>query len=419
MDLHNVLGSMYLYVAFIALGFVLMSCSSSPSLEPQSYDPPGSTDTRDKEVALQSRSVFAFEQEGVYFSNDFEAGRLIEVERDANGIYSGQITPENHPINNSAWFAFNAWARQTMTVHITLHYSNGVHRYWPKTSTDKVNWTPLDSSQVIVVEDESSATFELNLGPDTLWIAGQELITNDVFDRWQQKLTKLPYTRHQVLGESREGRPIHLLEMTESEKPEAYLLVIGRQHPPEIAGSIGFMSFIETIASDTKLAEAFRERFAVWAVPVVNPDGVAEGHWRHNTGGVDLNRDWQAFNQPETRLIRDHFLQLKQKRQTVIAAIDFHATRYDIMYTLDRDLLPGDDFTDTWLDAIRTQTPTYNLIDEPGGLGSPISKNWFYETFKTPAFTYEVGDETDRALVEEVAVTAANTLMELALDTNR
>ena len=89
------------------------------------------------------------------------------------------------------------------------------------------------------------------------------------------------------------------------------------------------------------------------------------------------------------------------------------------MYTLDRDLLPGDDFTDTWLDAIRTRIPSYNLIDEPGGLGSPIAKNWFYETFKAPAFTYEVGDETDRALIEEVAVTAAETMMEIVLDSNR
>ncbi|MBX2822957.1 MAG: hypothetical protein KTR29_24875 [Rhodothermaceae bacterium] len=419
MDLLNVNGSPYFFFILLFIGVALIGCSTSPSLEPQSYDPPGATDTRDKEIAFQSRSVFAFQQEGVFFSNDFEGGRLLEVEKEANGIYSGQITPENHPINNSAWFAFNAWARQSMTIHITLRYSNGKHRYWPKTSTDRVYWIPLDSSQVIVAEDERSATFELNLGPDTLWIAGQELITNDVFDRWQQKLTKLPYIRHQVLGESRAGRPIHMLELTESEKPEAYLLVIGRQHPPEIAGSIGLTSFIETIAADSELANAFRKRFAVWAIPVVNPDGVAEGHWRHNTGGIDLNRDWHAFNQPETRLVRDHFLQLKQNNQSVIAAIDFHATRYDIMYTLDRNLLPGDDFTDTWLDAIRTQIPTYNLIDEPGGLGSPISKNWFYETFNAPAFTYEVGDETDRDLIEEVAVTAANAMMELALDTTR
>ena len=310
MDLHNIFGSASLY---IALCFILMSCSTSPSLEPQSYDPPGSTDTRDKEVTLQSRAVFAFDQEGVFFSNDFEAGRLLEVEREANGIYSGRITPENHPINNSAWFAFNAWARQTMTVHITLNYSNGVHRYWPKTSRDKVNWTPLDSSQVTVIEDESKATFELNLGPDTLWVAGQELLTNAVFERWQQKLSKLPYISQQVIGESREGRPIHMLELTESEKPDAYLLVIARQHPPEIPGTLAFISFIETLSADTELAEAFRKRFAVWAVPVVNPDGVAEGHWRHNTGGVDLNRDWHGFNQPETRVVRDQFVQLKQK----------------------------------------------------------------------------------------------------------
>jgi hypothetical protein len=31
-----------------------------------------------------------------------------------------------------------------------------------------------------------------------------------------------------------------------------------------------------------------------------NPDGVDKGHWRLNDGGVDLNRDWGPFTQPET-----------------------------------------------------------------------------------------------------------------------
>ena len=37
--------------------------------------------------------------------------------------------------------------------------------------------------------------------------------------------------------------------------------------------------------------------------PLMNPDGVDEGHWRHNTGGIDLNRDWAHYNQPETRQV--------------------------------------------------------------------------------------------------------------------
>ena len=42
-------------------------------------------------------------------------------------------------------------------------------------------------------------------------------------------------------------------------------------------------------------------------VPLANPDGVEQGHWRHNAQGVDLNRDWDRFQQPETRALRDEF----------------------------------------------------------------------------------------------------------------
>lgn len=56
---------------------------------------------------------------------------------------------------------------------------------------------------------------------------------------------------------------------------------------------------------DSELAMEFRKHFVIKAFPMLNPDGVVNGHWRHNAMGVDLNRDWQNFNQPETRAVRD------------------------------------------------------------------------------------------------------------------
>ena len=406
---------MHRYISLLFL-FFLFSCNPTPTLVPQSYDPPGATDTRDKEIVFQARAQFSFAEDGVFFSNDFEGGRLVDVRRTAPGEYAGVIMPENLPINNSAWYAFNAWSMQKQTINLTLHYRGGAHRYWPKWSWDKTHWTPLDSSQVEVAGDKITAKFELEIGKDTLWVAGQELLTSYHSGAWRDRLAQKAFINSRVIGTSREGRPIHALEFSETSSPEAYILVIGRQHPPEIAGALALMPFVEYLASDTELAKSFRSRYAVWVVPVVNPDGVAEGHWRHNTGGVDLNRDWYGFNQPETRAVRDYFLQLKEDNKAVFAAFDFHATRYDIMYTLDRDLLEGNDFTDAWLDGIRAELPEYTLTDEPGGLGSPISKVWFYETFQAPAFTYEVGDETERALINVVASTAAKQLMVLALE---
>jgi predicted deacylase len=150
----------------------------------------------------------------------------------------------------------------------------------------------------------------------------------------------------------------------------------------------------------------------------MNPDGVDNGHWRHNAAGIDLNRDWLYFNQPETRLVSDLFRKLKeQPGARVYFGIDFHSTQEDVFYTLSRDLgtdPPG--FTDAWLDAIRRALPDYYVNDEPSGLGSPVSKNWFYQTFGVPATTYEVGDEVDRDQIRRVAVAAAEATMRLLLE---
>ncbi len=208
-----------------------------------------------------------------------------------------------------------------------------------------------------------------------------------------------------------------MLKITEAPKASRYVLVISRQHPPEVTGTLAVLSFLETLAGESKRARAFRQRFTVLAVPLMNPDGVDNGHWRHNAGGVDLNRDWLAFNQPEARHVSKVFRKLTaQPGVKIYFGIDFHSTQEDVFYTLSRDLeTDPSGFTDAWLDEIRKAFPDYYVNDDPSGLGSPVSKNWFYETFGVPAVTYEVGDESDRALIRRLAAGTAKAMMDLLL----
>ena len=69
---------------------------------------------------------------------------------------------------------------------------------------------------------------------------------------------------------------------------------------------------------------------------------------------------------------------------------------------------PG--ITDKWLNHIAAELPHYEVNDSPSGLGTPMSRNWFYRAFGAPALIYEVGDQTDRGLIKEVASTAARWL---------
>ncbi|HBQ61210.1 MAG TPA: hypothetical protein DD671_16725, partial [Balneolaceae bacterium] len=65
---------------------------------------------------------------------------------------------------------------------------------------------------------------------------------------------------------------------------------------PEVTGYRSSLYFLEELASDSELAARFRQTFVIKAFPLLNPDGADMGHWRHNAGGIDLNRDWENFN---------------------------------------------------------------------------------------------------------------------------
>ena len=116
--------------------------------------------------------------------------------------------------------------------------------------------------------------------------------------------------------------------------------------------------------------------------PLINPDGVDGGHWRHNFGGVDLNRDWKAFNQPETRAVADDLIGYQERGVFMLYSLDFHSTIYDVYYTSNKDIptnLPG--LTDRWLAGINAILPDYEIREEPSGVVSPVSKNFMYHTF--------------------------------------
>ena len=79
---------------------------------------------------------------------------------------------------------------------------------------------------------------------------------------------------------------------------------------PDAAASAGddgqeayraFVSELMTRGDDK--AKAFLGNHRIVLAPMPNPDGVDKGHWRLNDGGLDLNRDWGKFTQPETRAL--------------------------------------------------------------------------------------------------------------------
>ena len=100
----------------------------------------------------------------------------------------------------------------------------------------------------------------------------------------------------ELLGRSYEGRPINLVHVG-GQGPR--ILVVGCIHGDECEG-------IEV----TKLLERSPPTTDLWLVHQLNPDGYARRS-RTNARGVDLNRDFLAATQRETRIARRLILRLR------------------------------------------------------------------------------------------------------------
>lgn len=346
----------------------------------------------------------------------FDGGQLGQCEATADGGFKLTLYPEDTPpINVSPWYAFRVSGSAGDSLNVEMTVSEGYNRYWPKLSTDGVNWSRAPEAWVERDDDGQRMVLRTELTGPWLWVAGQELLTADWFRGWNAELNALPFASTRLAGASRQGRPIFV---TETAPQRDYVLMIGRQHPPELTGSLNMRPFMDTVLGDTDLARRFRERFTLVIYPVLNPDGVALGHWRHNTGGVDLNRDWGPFTQPETRLVRDHVDALEAEGQTMRLMLDFHSTRKDLFYTQTAEEITNPEaFATNWMSASRERLPDFEFKHDPRPVSErPTTKNYFYTRFGIPAITVESGDETDRDAIERSAVVFAEEMMRLMLE---
>lgn len=358
----------------------------------------------------------------------FPTGAFGSCAVDGKKNFTLTITPEDEGrINCSAWYAFRVTPSRRTRLTITLDYATCGHRYWPKISTDGVTWEHMPKNRVTIQGEgrERTAKLSLDVKDGPVFVAAQEIIPPSTYDAWFDRHEAKPFFARSLLGQSAEGRDIEMMRIAAPQSETSVLqretvVLIGRQHPPEVTGALAMFAFVDTLLGEDELARAYRARFETLAVPLLNPDGVVRGHWRHSTGGLDLNRDWGPFTQPETALMQGLLAEVDadpERRLRVV--IDFHSTDRDVFYTIP-DELPTDPalFTRNWLDLFQERMPGYTVErDARHDVGRPISKAYAYDTYGVPGITFELGDETDRALVARIGREAAIAMMQTLLET--
>jgi len=325
------------------------------------------------------------------------------------------ILPESEGyINDSPWYAFKVLPSEPGTAEITLRYEGGHHRYWPKISMDGLHWVPLDEQYLSPSTDGQNADFKVVLTSAPVWIAAQEIVTPTMYEMWNRQTSNATGVPLRVLGDSVAGLPLQAFDSNAA--ASEILFLIGRQHPAEVSGAVAFFAFAETVFGDSDLAREFRGRFRIVAIPLLNPDGVIGGNWRHNLNGVDLNRDWGPFTQPETQLIASLLDEFDAADSELRMFVDFHST-WDNLFYPQFDTTHPAGFTMTWLENARPRLSDYPFIAKRGPVkNTAIAKNYIYTRYGIPAVTFEVGEDTDRKATRDAARVFAEELMQLMID---
>ncbi|WP_180189999.1 M14 family zinc carboxypeptidase [Acinetobacter sp. YH01009] len=259
-------------------------------------------------------------------------------------------------------------------IILTMKYNNGreyVKRLFSGTWRD---WVRTDSGKDLntATSSEIDATIvnsylyrdgnTLKRAPETLpaWynITNTDLVTShqSIYDMYDLLMTDFPdfVTREQV-GTSVQGRAIYcytvnpppkrLESIYENKKPQK-IVIQSFIHGIEHSGALGVFGFFENLLRYHREIDGYsrlRTGFQYKVIPVANPDGVTLGT-RENANGVDLNRDWEDFTQPETQQLRD-----------------FYRTQSDALMFIDSH--SHDSLTNLWWLASNTN---YDLIEYIG-----------------------------------------------------
>ena len=405
--------------AFIVLlVLLLISCKSTPLWEGQG--PIQIIETEDKPIQKQKQQVFDAGNR-VFFSNQFDGARLNQVERLNDTLIQITILPENEPINPSPWYGFKIWSEKSEDFWIQFSYGGiGFHRYFPKTSLDGINFSNVDSVNFFQPASEERrpemAFLRIETSPDTLWIAAQDKVGTSHVQDWKESILEHEFVELIKIGESKEGRALEILKIGNADDQEM-LMVISMQHPPELTGFLAMQAFVEELCSDSPAAIKFRSKYNLYVMPQMNPDGVANGHWRHNSGGIDLNRDWINFNQPETKAL-SQFMESKVKESggKFVFAADFHSTWEDIFYTNNEELegnFPG--LIPKVIKRSSKRIPGYvpNIRPNEGVQRSVTSNSYFFFVHQAESMTFEVGDNTEREIIQMKGQFLAEELMKI------
>ena len=212
------------------------------------------------------------------------------------------------------WFYFRAsGVRDTaLALHIdnagASSYPPGWKDYRAVASYDRRRWFRVPTDY-----DGQRLTIRHTPAHDSVWYAYFAPYSHERHQDLVARCQLSPRCRHELLGQTVDGRDLDLLVIGEPAPHKRACWVIARQHPGETMAEWLMEGLLGRLLDhEDAVARALLERAVFYAVPNMNPDGSVRGNLRTNAAGANLNREWQEPSRersPEVYHVRARMLQ--------------------------------------------------------------------------------------------------------------
>ena len=283
----------------------------------------------------------------ILFNTNFEGGSLgkIEVlgENRFRCLVQGQHD-ERGRNRQANWYYFRMDGVRDRDITLTL--ADVVGEY-----NDKPGACPMTADTVPVFSDDNEhwrhfpemawddvkkeATLHFRPQHDRIWIAHLPPYPHGRLLRLLERLDQSASARVEVIGKTAQGRDLHLVTVTNFDRPDQGKKVVwlqARQHAWEAATSYVMEGALTFVTSDEPRARSLRDRVLFVFTPMLDPDGCATGKVRFNANGYDVNRHWDEVDLRRKQFL-EHMPEIWYVKKAIMGFIDSGHT-IDLMLNL-------------------------------------------------------------------------------------
>jgi tetratricopeptide (TPR) repeat protein len=284
-------------------------------------------------LALMADSVDAAEME-VAIRADFPGGNVVVVKNEGSRVH---VAPDLR--GGQPWFYWNFEARASQPGRVTFDFAGSlkIGVRGPAYSLDEGKawqWLGADHTEYASPAGSGSAaqheSFFYDFTAEYLRVrfaVAIPYLPQDL-DAFLRTHAANAHLKQYVLTKTRSGVPVELLQIGEPGPSVKAFIVTARHHACESMASYVMEGFLQEAMSDSSAGVEFRKKYVLYAVPLVDKDGVQAGDQGKNRSPHDHNRDYGPMPiYPEITAIQD-----LAEAQHVQYALDLHcpALRGDI-----------------------------------------------------------------------------------------